>query len=539
MSEPFLEASKSFLVGALYLGLTGVGWRRAHQRGLARSLTVVCATLFVYHLAEGMSELTGSQTWDRLEFALAPAIAIGTMDLMGSVLVRRAGFERARPFLVAYFSALGVLTAVGLLDPTDPTVPSGARTYGVAMVAVLLPVSSWLLGRLTRQTARRRGPERLEGQLTILACFIGIGGAATDLLRLAGLPVARLSLPSMAVAAVLLALLAFRRRMIPSGRLVALNILVVSMAAMALQAVVLSALGVRAGPVVLVSLFIGLFLFSGLRPALIQQSRIEARRRYLTTIGRFTAQMAHDLRNPIASIEALSQFTLDQIARGQPADQLVEDLECILREASHMEQILATYQRMGRLELHPVEQDLRVPLSSVIRGVRRWTCPQPIDVEMSLDDRPLLATVDEPLFRAAVENLLRNAWEALQGRGGTIRLTASAPRDGGLEIRVEDDGPGMNAETLDLATEDFFSTKGASGGMGLAMVRRVVEAHGGHLTLESEEGRGTRALLVLPSPSAEAEPQTEPRSLRPATSPLRPSEDRACPPSPLARSEER
>jgi two-component system sensor histidine kinase HydH len=515
--RPLFEGAGSFLPAVLYLGLAFIGLRSAPPPGGARrALGLLCATLAFYQLAEGMADVTGSATWDRYELALAPMIAIATYELIAAHLADRAGVLRARPGVVVYFGAVSLATFLGFVDPTG----ADARRFAILMMLGVVPGTILLLTLLLRQTRRARGAERLRGQLTVSAFFVGIGGAATDLLAIGGLPVPTLSRPALLASIVLLAFTTYQRQMIPSGRLLIMNVIVTSAVAVAALGVIFSALGAEVGPLVLATLFVAAFLVLGLRPTLAFHARQQVRRDYLATLGRFTAQMTHDLRNPIASVKGLAAFLLEERRRGRSIDAHEEDLEALLHEVEHMEQLLETYQRMGRLELERAPHDLRATLENVARGARRWTAEAPIEIHLDVQGRPLAAEVDEPLLRASIENLVRNAWEALSKTGGTIWIRGrGGAASGALELHVEDDGPGMSADVREHATDDFFSTKPDGGGLGLALVRRVVEAHGGELRVDSEEGQGARVTLRLPERSGAADPRaTWPEGLmRPVT----------------------
>ena len=115
------------------------------------------------------------------------------------------------------------------------------------------------------------------------------------------------------------------------------------------------------------------------------------------------------------------------------------------------------------------------------------------------------------LVLVALLNLLVNALDALEGDGrpgGRIAVTVEPAAGGMLEVTVEDDGPGVEPETLARATDLFFSTKdpGKGTGLGLAIVHNVVDTHGGSLELESVAGEFFRARLRLPAKGGEAAP---------------------------------
>jgi len=113
-----------------------------------------------------------------------------------------------------------------------------------------------------------------------------------------------------------------------------------------------------------------------------------------------------------------------------------------------------------------------------------------VSLRAELADGLPSCNLDSGLLANALQNLIRNACEAIDGKGTvTLRTARSGPEE--LTISVEDTGAGMDARTRGQAFDEFFTTKPAGSGMGLSFVRRVVEAHGGSVSIASELGRGT------------------------------------------------
>jgi two-component system sensor histidine kinase FlrB len=119
---------------------------------------------------------------------------------------------------------------------------------------------------------------------------------------------------------------------------------------------------------------------------------------------------------------------------------------------------------------------------------------------MQLADGTPRVRGDRRLLERAVLNLVENALQAV-GERGEIGVSLGS-RDGRVEVVVEDDGPGLDPEIRERVFEPFFSTKTGGSGLGLALVRKIAEDHGGGVTLTSATGERTRAMLWLP-----AEPQ--------------------------------
>jgi signal transduction histidine kinase len=109
----------------------------------------------------------------------------------------------------------------------------------------------------------------------------------------------------------------------------------------------------------------------------------------------------------------------------------------------------------------------------------------------------LRVRADPRLISRVLANLLGNSVEALAGKPGKIRL-AAAERDGRVEIRVSDEGPGVPPEALPKLFEPYFSQKSGGTGLGLAIARRIVEEHGGTISAENDPRGGLRVTFDLP-----------------------------------------
>ena len=116
----------------------------------------------------------------------------------------------------------------------------------------------------------------------------------------------------------------------------------------------------------------------------------------------------------------------------------------------------------------------------------------------------VIVELDRDHFRRAVINVFENACQAMteeaggeRGRGQTLTLR-TRPKDGRVEVAVRDTGPGIPSEVLDRIYEPLFSTKGFGTGLGLTVVKQIMEQHRGGVEIASEPGRGTEVALWLP-----------------------------------------
>ena len=149
----------------------------------------------------------------------------------------------------------------------------------------------------------------------------------------------------------------------------------------------------------------------------------------------------------------------------------------------------------------------QVDLARLVEDTARLARPiLGTDIELSSDLEPGLPRVvlDANQLQQAILNLLINSRDAM-GRHGKVRIDARRFDEAGgrVAVSVIDDGPGMAPEVLENATKAFFTTKGDKGtGLGLAMIKRMVDTEDGEMLIESELGRGTTIRLVFPASSA-------------------------------------
>ena len=230
-----------------------------------------------------------------------------------------------------------------------------------------------------------------------------------------------------------------------------------------------------------------------------QLARSSAARRartiQLATLGRFAAQMAHDFKNPLAALKGAAQFLQDDLPRD--GSRRAEFVEIMLGQVERLEHAVDAYQRLGRVE--PLLA--KVPINDLVREVialQGLAAGQQIAMHAELAEGIPDCDADRSLLANALQNLIRNACEAIDGSGSVTVRTLRSTEPTGVVLSVEDTGAGMDARTREQASDAFFTTKPAGSGLGLSFARRVVEAHGGRLSIDSQQGRGTVVSIRLP-----------------------------------------
>ena len=228
----------------------------------------------------------------------------------------------------------------------------------------------------------------------------------------------------------------------------------------------------------------------------------------LAALGEMAAAIAHEVKNPLASIEVMAGLLKRLLTDNEDAQSILKD---IIKEAKMANAIVIEvldFVRPIRLQVE------RIALADVIRDaistaegkVPRRSIKLAVDVS---DDLPPVEG-DKHQLRQLFSNLLANAFEALDGEG-SVRISAteraieqevvgntagkSVPM---IEVEVLDDGPGVSSDFMDRIFSPFFTTKPQGTGLGLAIVRKIVDAHDGRIDVSVPPQKGTRFLVTLP-----------------------------------------
>ena len=225
----------------------------------------------------------------------------------------------------------------------------------------------------------------------------------------------------------------------------------------------------------------------------------------LAALGRLTAEVAHEIRNPLSVIGGFAR-RLHKVAtegKGQ------EYADIISAEADRLERILRdvlTFSRDARFHLE------EIPVGGLVAELadfhREAYAELGITIETVIEPDLPPALLDRDQVRQALGNLLSNAVDSIPG-GGTIRISAESEEVQSVRflcLRVADTGKGIPAEDLELIFEPFFSTKsvGHGTGLGLSITRKIIEEHGGFIRAQSTQQRGSVFSLCFPLPVAEA-----------------------------------
>lgn len=237
------------------------------------------------------------------------------------------------------------------------------------------------------------------------------------------------------------------------------------------------------------------------------QKRLEElhlRTERLEAVAELSASLAHEIKNPLASIRS----SVEQLARSSRTDDDERFLaQLVVRESDRLSRLLSEFLDFSRVR---VTQSRPLDLGQVARAAVEVVlghpdCPHDLDIEVEADIAPLEG--DEDLLHRVVVNLVLNAVQATRGEGHIrveARKASSAELPSGFVfeaaalLRVTDDGPGIPPELQERLFDPFVTGRAGGSGLGLAIVQRAVEAHRGVVFVESGVGRGTVFTVFLP-----------------------------------------
>jgi two-component system sensor histidine kinase PilS (NtrC family) len=217
----------------------------------------------------------------------------------------------------------------------------------------------------------------------------------------------------------------------------------------------------------------------------------------LAAVGRVSAGIAHEIRNPLAAMRGAIQVLRSDVAPESSEGQL---MEIILRESDRLNKIIADFLTYARPHAGSFASvDLREPLNETFTLLRH--SPEIRDghaLEESLPDEPMMTTADAAQLKQVFWNLSRNAMQAMPD-GGKLRAELRRTNAGRLRITFTDTGKGMAPEQVERLFEPFSTSTSGGTGLGLSIVYQIIRDHGGTINVRSREGEGTTITIELPA----------------------------------------
>jgi signal transduction histidine kinase len=232
------------------------------------------------------------------------------------------------------------------------------------------------------------------------------------------------------------------------------------------------------------------------------RSRAETYAEFAALVG----ALAHEIRNPLSTIRLNMELLAEDFEQTEPDSPTKQrdrrakaKIDLVRQECDRLQKLLGDFLDFARQEKLTLEPgSLNVEIDQLLDFYAPQARDAHVEIVRYLDPELPMVRLDRETLRSAVLNLLINAVQALDGGGQLVVRT----RPAGLGVLLEliDTGPGMEPETLAKAFRAFYTTKQGGSGLGLPTARKIVEAHGGSIDIESTPGRGTKVTIWLPAP---------------------------------------
>ena len=237
------------------------------------------------------------------------------------------------------------------------------------------------------------------------------------------------------------------------------------------------------------------------KPASDKNEQSDPMRARYEELAELAGSLAHEIKNPLSvihmNIDLLSEDLTEIDTRS--SHRLLNRIDIVRGQCERMESLLRDFLRYTRLrDIDLVSGSLNEQIDVVLRAYQAQSEQEAIDIERYLDaDLPSILLHSDSL-QAALMNLVKNAIESM-ANGGQLVVRTYATRSS-VALDLIDTGRGVDDVTVMHMFEPFYSTKDGGTGLGLPTARRIIESHGGRISVQSEVGRGTKFVLEFPIP---------------------------------------
>ncbi|HTS38759.1 MAG TPA: ATP-binding protein [Candidatus Solibacter sp.] len=234
----------------------------------------------------------------------------------------------------------------------------------------------------------------------------------------------------------------------------------------------------------------------------LEQAQAEARRsERLAALGQLSAGLAHEIRNPLGVIKGSAEMLTQKLGESNPlATELAGYISTETNRLSALVTRFLDFARPLHADLDP--GDITAVLDRALDDVARAWKGGAVRVEKEYERGLPAVPLDEGLCEQALVNIVQNAYDAMGDGGGLLRVKARSGVSGerkGVELRIEDSGPGIPAELREQIFNPFVTTKKTGVGLGLSIVSKIIDGHEGSIRIESDAGKGAAFVLFFPA----------------------------------------
>ena len=231
----------------------------------------------------------------------------------------------------------------------------------------------------------------------------------------------------------------------------------------------------------------------------------------LEELSKLTGGLAHEIKNPLSTIKinlkliaedmeesvAAQSGKMSSGSGGRGLKRAIRKIDVVQKETDRLEQILDGFLRyIGRTELQLAGADVNELVGDLIDFYSPQAYSYSITIRQSLFKRPLVCKVDADMFKQAILNLFINARQAMKD-GGELMVRTERQNEDAI-VRVSDTGSGIDPDKLPRIFDAYYSSRPNGSGLGLPTAKKIIEAHNGTISVDSEPGKGTLFTIKLP-----------------------------------------
>ena len=227
------------------------------------------------------------------------------------------------------------------------------------------------------------------------------------------------------------------------------------------------------------------------------------RDRRLKAMGEMAASLAHQIRNPLGSIELFASILSDELSHDRERQRLAKEIIHGVKELNNTLSNMLLFVHDSKPYKEVVRA--RALFEETMETMGFILQDREISIESSKVPDGLLLYIDKELFKQALLNIIMNSVEAIGNKpDGRVSVSLKVESDG-IHISISDNGSGIKEKEIEKIFDPFFTTKPRGTGLGLSVVNNIIKAHGGMIEVESVEGKGTTFDIIIPEVNSDAE----------------------------------
>ena len=214
----------------------------------------------------------------------------------------------------------------------------------------------------------------------------------------------------------------------------------------------------------------------------------------LEELSKLTGGLAHEIKNPLSTVKINLNLVREELEDADPSDAMLKratrKLAVVQKETDRVEQILDSFLRyVDRTELQLANIDINGLVSDMIDFYSPQAHSHSITIHQGLHNEPLVCKIDQDMLKQVILNLFINAQQAMSGGGDLMIRTDWQEKD--ALIQISDTGAGISPDKLPHIFEAYYTSRPQGSGLGLPTVKKIIEAHKGSISVNSEPGKGT------------------------------------------------